>query len=106
MKGYVPVYKEIYDHAVIFPEGGGEGMLVEIPDLRIDGVVGSGANGIVFSAWDALERELAVKVYPPRVDKDRDIDEVHEQAMSEARKIASLETPRNRNGVQIWAARR
>lgn len=65
-------------------------MSVDIPDLRIDGVVGSGANGIVFSAYDSLDRELAVKVYPPRLDKSRDIDDVHEQAISEVRKFSSL----------------
>ena len=93
MKGYVPVYREINNFATIFPEGGGKGTLVEVPGLRIDGVVGSGANGIVFSAWDVLDRELAIKVYPPRIDKDRDIDEVHEQAMLEAQKLAYLKHP-------------
>lgn len=68
-------------------------MPVEVPDLQIDGVVGSGANGIIFDAWDTLDREMAIKVYPPRLDKNRDIDEVHEQAISEARKIASLKHP-------------
>jgi serine/threonine protein kinase len=93
LKGYAPIHKGTNDYATIFPEGGGEGIVIEIPGLRIDGVVGSGANGIVFSAWDALDRELAVKVYPPRVDKDRDIDDVRDQAMNEAQKIASLKHP-------------
>ena len=65
MKGYRAVYKEERDAAIVYEESSGDGMLIEIPDVRIDGVVGSGANGIVFSAWDALEREVAVKIYPP-----------------------------------------
>jgi serine/threonine protein kinase len=93
LKGYVPVYREKDHSAVIFPEDGGEGTLVEVPGLRIDSVVGSGANGIVFSAWDVLDRDLAIKVYPPRIDKDRDIDEVYEQATLEAQKIAYLKHP-------------
>jgi serine/threonine protein kinase len=93
VRGYRAVYKVERDAAVIYEEDSGEGTLIEIPDVRIDGVVGSGANGIVFSAWDALDREVAVKVYPPRLDKDREIYEIHEQAMSEARKIASLKHP-------------
>jgi len=94
LKGYEPAYKEFRDSAVIFPEGGGVGTTVEIPDLRIDGIVGSGANGIVFSGVDSLDRDLVIKVYPPRLDKpDRDIDEVHQQALSEAQKIASLKHP-------------
>jgi serine/threonine protein kinase len=93
MKGYIGVYKMERDVAAIFPEGGGQGMPIEIPDVRIDGVVGSGANGIVFSGLDVLDRQLAVKVYPPRLDKDRDIDEIYGQALLEARKVASLKHP-------------
>lgn len=94
MKGYEPAYKEWRDAGVIFPAGGGEGMTVEIPELRIDGIVGSGANGIVFSALDSLDRELVVKVYPPRSGKTQlDLYEVNEQALHETRKIANLKHP-------------
>jgi tRNA A-37 threonylcarbamoyl transferase component Bud32 len=89
LKGYWARHTLADDYGVIFTDAG-SGTMVEIPDVMIDGLVGSGANGIVFSATDALGRELAVKVYPPRIDRDRDIDDTHEQAISEARKIASL----------------
>lgn len=90
MKDYRASHKQSTDFGVIFREGEAEGSAVEITGIRIDGVIGSGANGIVFSATDSLDRELAVKVYPPRADRDRDSRELDEQAMSESQKIASL----------------
>jgi serine/threonine protein kinase len=62
---------------------------VEVPGYEITGVVGKGANGIVFSAVDRrLGREVVIKVYPPRLNRTG----VHpyEQARSEAVKVAAL----------------
>jgi serine/threonine protein kinase len=90
VKGYSADHKPTNDFGVIFRDGESEGVTVEIPDVQIDGVIGSGANGIVFSGTDSLDREVVIKVYPPRSDRDEDIYEVQEQAMAEAQKIANL----------------
>ncbi|MEK8106541.1 phosphotransferase [Micromonospora sp. M12] len=62
---------------------------MEVPGFRITGVISSGANGIVFAAEDSLDREVVIKVYPPRLDRGGD-DSPYEKAWNEARKIASL----------------
>jgi serine/threonine protein kinase len=69
------------------------GSMVAIDNIRLDAVLGSGANGFVFSGHDLLlDRRVAVKVYPPRLDRpDRNADRI-EQAMAEARKLASMKT--------------
>lgn len=90
MKGYSADHKPTNDFGVIFRDGESVGTTVEIPDVQIDGVIGSGANGIFFSAMDSLDRDVVVKVYAPRIDRDEDINEVQEQAMAEAQKIACL----------------
>lgn len=69
------------------------GTSVSINKVRLDTVMGSGANGFVFSGEDLwLKRPVAVKVWPPRLDRpDRDKDRT-DQALAEAQKIANLKS--------------
>jgi serine/threonine protein kinase len=69
---------------------GGEPVHVEIPGLEITGIVGTGANGLVFSATDNLDRDLVVKIYPPRLDRLYEEYDSYEQAHEEALKVARL----------------
>jgi hypothetical protein len=89
VKGYDAAYEPGRSFGTITPTGG-EPVHVEIPGLEITGLVGSGANGIVFSAMDNLDRELAVKIYPPRLDRPDEVYESYEQAREEALKVAIL----------------
>jgi serine/threonine protein kinase len=65
--------------------------IISIDDIRLDRVLGSGANGFVFDGEDLLlKRRVAVKIWPPRLDrpgKDRAI-----QALAEAQKLARLKS--------------
>jgi serine/threonine protein kinase len=67
--------------------------IISIDDIRLDRVLGSGANGFVFDGEDLLlKRRVAVKIWPPRLDrpgKDRAI-----QALAEAQKLAQLNSDR------------
>jgi serine/threonine protein kinase len=69
--------------------GGEKVGTVEVPGYEITGVVGKGANGIVFSAVHRqLGREVVIKVYPLR--PDRSGVHPYEQARSEAVKVEAL----------------
>jgi len=74
--------------------------IISFDDIRLDRVLGSGANGFVFGGEDLLlKRRVAVKIWPPRLDrpgKDRAI-----QALAEAQKLAQLKSD---NIVTIYRA--
>lgn len=76
--------------------------IISIDDIRLDRVLGSGANGFVFDGEDMmLKRRVAVKIWPPRLDrpgKDRAM-----QALAEAQKLAQLKSD---NIVSIYRAGR
>jgi eukaryotic-like serine/threonine-protein kinase len=68
---------------------GGEDISIE--NIRLDKVLGDGANGFVFDGEDLLlKRRVAVKVWPPRLDRPR--RDPTEQALAEARKLARLKS--------------
>jgi serine/threonine protein kinase len=92
MKGYYGRHSGTYEHGAIFPEGGGQGTIVEVPGVEIWDVLGSGANGIVFGANDSLGRDVVIKVYPPRVDRAEAVSS-YSQARAEAEKISQLKHP-------------
>lgn len=76
--------------------------IISINDIRLDRVLGSGQNGFVFAGEEPLlKRRVAVKVWPPRLDrpgKDRAA-----QALAEAQKLALLTSDRI---VRIYRAGR
>lgn len=69
------------------------GVTVSIENIRLDRLLGSGANAFVFQGEDLLlKRQVAVKVWPPRKEHRRAEDDRTEQALAEARKLAQLES--------------
>jgi serine/threonine protein kinase len=69
------------------------GTTVSIENIRLDRVLGSGANGFVFAGEDLLlKRRVAVKVWPPRKERRRAGEDRTEQALAEARKLAQLDS--------------
>ncbi len=67
--------------------------IVSINNIWLDGTLGSGANGIVFSGEDQLlKRRVAVKVWPQRRDRAQADKARIDQALAEARKIALLKS--------------
>jgi serine/threonine protein kinase len=84
VKGYAP--PALHNGSAII-----DGTVVSIDKIRLDSVIGSGANGFVFSGEDLwLNRRVAVKVWPPRRDRSRKNDDRVDQALAEARKVAQL----------------
>jgi hypothetical protein len=76
-----------------------EGKALETRDIHIEGVRGSGANGIIFDGRDTmLDRPVVAKLYLPKKGDTRD---KRTQAIQEGRKLARL---RHRNIVQVFAA--
>src|SRR4051794_11199403 len=63
---------------------------VAVPGVVIERVVGDGANGLVFAGSDELGRSVAVKVWPPRKRRTRNMRELQEKAFAETRKVAEL----------------
>jgi serine/threonine protein kinase len=67
-----------------------DGVTVSIPGIRLESLLGSGANGFVFAGFDEmLDRRIAVKVWPPRRNQRREA-KATEQALREARKLANV----------------
>jgi serine/threonine protein kinase len=88
MKGYTPPV--IRDGSAVL-----DGTDISIDGIRLDRVIGSGANGFVFSAEDLwLSRPVAVKVWPPRRDRSQANSDRSDQALAEARKIAQFKNQR------------
>lgn len=71
-----------------------ESHVIHVPGVVIQEVLGSGANGIAFRGVDALGRDVAVKVYPPRADRRKNSSTLRQQALGEAQKLASLKHDR------------
>lgn len=66
-------------------------IVIAIDGIRLEKVLGSGANGVVFAGEDKfLKRRVAVKVWPPRADRPR--RNPTKQALAEARKLARLKS--------------
>jgi serine/threonine protein kinase len=67
------------------------GAIVSIDNIRLDDVLGEGANAFVFDGQDlVLERRVAVKVWPHRLDQPR--KDPTKKALAEARKLAQLKS--------------
>jgi serine/threonine protein kinase len=67
------------------------GTVVSIDNVRLDSFIGSGANGFVFAGEDELlKRRVAVKIWPPRLDRARGDENRRAQALAEAQKLARL----------------
>jgi serine/threonine protein kinase len=70
-----------------------DGTIVSIDNIRLDDVIGTGANGFVFSGEDLLlSRRVAVKIWPPRRDRPQTNKARTDQAVAEARKIANFKS--------------
>jgi serine/threonine protein kinase len=68
-----------------------DGTVVSIDNVRLDSFIGSGANGFVFAGEDELlKRRVAVKIWPPRLDRVRRDENRRAQALAEAQKLARL----------------
>jgi serine/threonine protein kinase len=68
------------------------GQTIAISHVDLDSLLGSGANGFVFGGTDlTLNRPVAVKIWPPRLDRARPVDHT-EQALREARKLATIKS--------------
>lgn len=78
-----------------------DGLHVPIPNVHIDKLIGSGANGVVFRARHVLlNRDLAVKVWlSAREDDQRD---KFVQGIEEARKMAGMDP--GRRAIRIYDA--
>jgi serine/threonine protein kinase len=63
---------------------------IEVRDIIIKKYIGTGANALVFQGLDAIGRDVAIKVYPPRVRQEQNLEELREKAISEVRKLAQL----------------
>jgi len=63
---------------------------IRIPNVTIRAYIGAGANGIVFEGIDTVDREVAVKVYPPRARQSVDLEALRGKALAEVRKLARL----------------
>jgi serine/threonine protein kinase len=88
MKGYPPPVIQNGKSVI-------DGTIISIDNIRLDGVLGSGANGFVFSGTDLwLDRPVAVKVWPPRRDRSHANNDRADQAIAEARKIAQFKDKR------------
>jgi serine/threonine protein kinase len=88
MKGYPP-------HVVQNGQAVIDGTVISIEKIRLDRPVGEGANGFVFCGEDLwLNRQVAVKVWPPRRDRSRVNNDRIDQALAEARKIAQFKDKR------------
>lgn len=67
------------------------GSIIAIDDIRLDKVLGEGANGFVFDGKDLiLKRRVAVKIWPPRLDHPG--KDPTKKALAEARKLAQLKS--------------
>jgi tetratricopeptide (TPR) repeat protein/predicted Ser/Thr protein kinase len=91
---------ESNDRAATNDEGGSDRRSLDVGDrfgtYEIRGVLGRGAMGVVYDAWDAtLERRVALKLL--RCHRKRSA----ERLVREARALARLDHP---NVVRIWAA--
>jgi serine/threonine protein kinase len=65
--------------------------IISIDDIRLNRVLGSGANGFVFNGEDLLlKRRVAVKIWPPRLDRPK--RDPTKKALAEARKLAHLKS--------------
>ena len=71
-----------------------QSQVIQVPSVIIQEVLGSGANGIAFRGIDALDRDVVVRVYPPRVDRRENSSASRQQALGEAQKLASLKHDR------------
>ncbi len=68
-----------------------DGTVVSIDNVRLDSLIGSGANGFVFAGEDELlKRRVAVKIWPPRLDRARGDENRRAQALAEAQKLVRL----------------
>ena len=67
------------------------GSIISIDDIRLDKVLGEGANAFVFDGKDlVLKRRIAVKIWPPRLDHPG--KDPTKKALAEARKLAQLKS--------------
>lgn len=65
--------------------------LIAVDGVRLEGILGVGANGVVFSGTQVLlNRPVAVKVWPPRQDRRRSQSQRTRQALQEVVKLATL----------------
>lgn len=64
--------------------------IIDVPSVAIREVIGAGANGIVFNGVDNIDREVAVKIYPPRARQSDNLVELRTKALGEVRKLATL----------------
>jgi serine/threonine protein kinase len=88
MKGYPPPVIQNGKSVI-------DGTIISIDNIRLDRVLGSGANGFVFSGTDLwLHRPVAIKVWPPRRDRSHANNDRADQAIAEARKIAQFKDKR------------
>jgi serine/threonine protein kinase len=88
MKGYPPPVIQNGKSVI-------DGTVISIPKIRLDRVIGEGANGFVFFGRDLwLDRSVAVKVWPPRRDRSDTNNDRTDQALAEARKIAHFKNER------------
>ena len=75
------------------------GVGTAVAGYRIEGVVGQGSSGTVYSALElSLQRRVAVKILRPELARD---DRFRERFLRESRVAASLEHP---NIIPIYAA--
>lgn len=66
---------------------------ITIPSVRVESMLGSGANGVVFSGSDTLGRNVAVKVWLPRTGISTSMQQLQIRALSEIRKVSKLKHP-------------
>lgn len=63
--------------------------VISIKNVALDEYINSGANGLVFAGTDLqLDRRVAVKVWPPRMDRSMPDAKRSDQVLAEVRKIA------------------
>lgn len=97
---------ELTERSVVVIDDDGamiDDVLIKIPSVTIQELIGSGANGIVFGGFDHLGRSVAIKVWIANAGKSRTLLETQEQALLEARKVAEL---KHENLVTIYSADR
>lgn len=78
------------DEAVITETVTCKSIAVQIPGHHIGQVLGTGANGIAFRGTDPLDRDATIKIWPPRLTRQRNLARVQEQALAETKKVAGL----------------
>jgi serine/threonine protein kinase len=88
MKGYEAAVED--GSAVIIEGSVGARTVAAIPNVLLRDVLGAGANGVVFRGEDRLGRPVGVKIWPPRLHPERSVARAQEQALEEARKVATL----------------